>query len=98
MHTEPTLGRRSRCAGFYLLAMGALGPASWGAIWQSQDWALTGKLSGATGYDSNLTLARNGPGDMFMQVRPELSFLRRNSGTLQMLARLATLAIIAFAG
>ncbi|WP_414663034.1 hypothetical protein [Horticoccus sp. 23ND18S-11] len=61
--------------------MGALVPVAWGAIWQSQDWALTGKLSGATGYDSNLTLARDGPGDMFVQARPELSFLRRNSGT-----------------
>lgn len=80
MHTEPrSLWRRRRTWLACLLA----GPASvaFGSLWENPNWALTGTLAGAVGYDSNLTLSRNGPSDTYIQARPQLRMARRNSST-----------------
>lgn len=51
------------------------------ALWENRDWALTSTVAGSTGYDSNLTLSHDGPGDLFIQATPQLKLLRRNSST-----------------
>jgi hypothetical protein len=42
---------------------------------------LTDLVVGTAGYDSNLTLSRDGPGDSFAAVNPNLTFARRDSST-----------------
>ncbi|MBK9991595.1 MAG: outer membrane beta-barrel protein [Verrucomicrobia bacterium] len=52
-----------------------------GALWQSTDWAVTGTLDGAVGYDSNLTTSHDGREDFFVVAKPFVTLLRRNSST-----------------
>jgi hypothetical protein len=51
------------------------------ALWQSDNWALTGIALGQFGYDSNLTENKDGPSDFYASLKPSLFFLRRNSST-----------------
>ncbi len=51
------------------------------SIWESPDWAVTGILSAKTGYDSNLTLAHDGPGDGYVQADPSLTLTRKDSSS-----------------
>src|ERR1017187_6501439 len=52
-----------------------------GSIWESPDWAVVGTLSASAGYNSNLTLANDGPGDFLLVVNPYLTLKRRGSDT-----------------
>jgi Putative beta-barrel porin 2 len=61
-----------------LLTMTCIARAS---LWESSNWTLLGDLNGSVGYDSNLTLSRDGPGDSFVLVTPDLTFSRQNSST-----------------
>lgn len=51
------------------------------ALWQSENWALVSDLEAETGYDSNLTASKDGPGDTYVAAHPYLTLLRRNSST-----------------
>ncbi len=51
------------------------------SLWSNQDWSLGGAIDGGAGYDSNLTLSHNGPGDGYIKATPELTFTRRDSLT-----------------
>lgn len=81
MRTERPPASRVGPGGCALLLLAAFPSAGSGAVWESRDWAVTGSIAGSTGYDSNLTLAREGPGDVYIQAKPEFSLLRRNSST-----------------
>jgi hypothetical protein len=64
-----------------LLCLMTLTPLARGSLWESTNWELTDILTGTTGYDSNLTLSHDGPGDEFIAVNPNLTFARRDSST-----------------
>jgi hypothetical protein len=64
-----------------LLCLMTLTPLARGSLWESTNWELTDMLVGTTGYDSNLTLSHDGPGDAFVAVNPNLTFARRDSST-----------------
>jgi len=66
-----------------LLALALMSSATltFGSLWESQDWALIGTLSGSTGYDSNLTLLHDGPASYFFTQNPSVTFSRKNSDT-----------------
>lgn len=66
---------------FFILAVSAGLPAVNASLWESRDWALTGTLAGAVGYDSNLTVSNDGEGDGFVRASPQLTLTRRNSTT-----------------
>jgi hypothetical protein len=70
----------SRLALFALCLMSSA-TIAFGSLWESQDWALLGTLSGTVGYDSNLTLLHNGPSSYFISENPSLTFSRTNSDT-----------------
>ncbi|HMD61315.1 MAG TPA: outer membrane beta-barrel protein [Opitutaceae bacterium] len=52
-----------------------------GSLWESSDWAVVGTMSGSVGYDSNLTLVRDGPAAYLIVANPYLTLTRRNSDT-----------------
>ncbi len=56
-------------------------PAS-AAIWESNDWALTGTLGAAIGYESNVFGIADAEGDTVFLGEPSLSFSRKGSATL----------------
>jgi hypothetical protein len=58
-----------------------LTPLARGSLWESNSWQLTDILTAKTGYDSNLTLIRGGPGDGFFLVDPAFTLARRDSST-----------------
>lgn len=80
MRTRPPPWRR---AWRPLLAAGLVGGASAAraSVWETPNWALTSTLTGAVGYDSNLTVSHDGPDDGFVRATPEATLLRRNSTT-----------------
>jgi hypothetical protein len=55
--------------------------AALGSLWESPDWAVVGTMSAAAGYDSNLTLVRDGPSAYLFVANPYLTLTRRNSDT-----------------
>jgi hypothetical protein len=58
-----------------------LTPLARGDLWDSNGWQLTDILTGTTGYDSNLTLSHDGPGDSFIAVNPTVTLARRDSSS-----------------
>ena len=66
---------------FILLCLLCSATVARGSLWESPGWAVTGTLGGALGYDSNLTTSRNGPDDFFVEAKPVLTLVRRNSST-----------------
>lgn len=74
----PSDTRSARLVALGLAAGLTLAKAS---LWESPDWALTGTLAGAVGYDSNLTLSNDGEGDGFVRASPQFTMTRRNSST-----------------
>jgi len=63
------------------LCLMPLAPLARGSLWESNGWQLTDILAGSTGYNSNLTLSHDGPGDEFLIVNPTVTLARRNSST-----------------
>ncbi len=68
-------------SGTKLALLLAFAPLAHAALWESNDWALTGKVDGALGYDSNLTTSNNGPADYYIFATPYVTLARRNSST-----------------
>jgi hypothetical protein len=54
---------------------------AFGSLMESRNWAVTGDITTAAGYDTNLTLTRDGPDDAYVQARPRFSVGRRNSSS-----------------
>lgn len=51
------------------------------SLWENPDWAVVGTMSASAGYDSNLTLVRDGPSAYLFVANPYLTLTRRNSDT-----------------
>ncbi|HEY1763694.1 MAG TPA: outer membrane beta-barrel protein [Opitutaceae bacterium] len=62
------------------LAMSSV-TAALASLWESPDWAVVGTMSASAGYDSNLTLVRDGPSAYLFVANPYLTLTRRNSDT-----------------
>jgi hypothetical protein len=52
-----------------------------GSLWETSDWAVVGTMSASAGYDSNLTLVRDGPSAFLFVANPYLTLTRKNSDT-----------------